>query len=97
MTGDRVTADGFFLRAPGRVGVACVNMPFPDERRQVAVVDHRPEWSKEFERLAEQLSDALGDLPVAIDHVGSTSVPGLPANRPRWNGMGGLRVCSNTS
>ncbi|WP_415925238.1 GrpB family protein [Streptomyces sp. ME19-01-6] len=47
--------------------------------------------------MAEQLSDALGDLPVAIDHVGSTSVPGLPANRPRWNGMGGLRVCSNTS
>lgn len=43
------------------------------------MVDHRPEWTAEFERLAEQLSGVLGDLPVAIDHVGSTSVPGLPA------------------
>ncbi|OAH15315.1 dephospho-CoA kinase/protein folding accessory domain-containing protein [Streptomyces jeddahensis] len=43
------------------------------------MVDYRPEWPREFERLAELLHEALGDLPVAIDHVGSTSVPGLPA------------------
>ncbi|WNI27471.1 GrpB family protein [Streptomyces sp. ITFR-6] len=54
-------------------------MPFPDERHQVAVVDYRPEWPGEFEQLADRLRAALGDLPVGIDHVGSTSVPGLPA------------------
>ncbi|WP_078894252.1 GrpB family protein [Streptomyces sp. CT34] len=54
-------------------------MPFPDEPSQVTVVEYRPEWPREFERLAGQLRDALGDLAVAVDHVGSTSVPGLPA------------------
>lgn len=54
-------------------------MPFPDERHQVAVVDYRPEWPGEFEQLADRLGAALGALSVGIDHVGSTSVPGLPA------------------
>jgi GrpB-like predicted nucleotidyltransferase (UPF0157 family) len=59
--------------------VACDGMPFPDECGQAAVVDYRPDWPREFEQLAEMLRGALGDLPTAIDHVGSTSVPGLPA------------------
>ncbi|WP_049580750.1 GrpB family protein [Streptomyces sp. SBT349] len=54
-------------------------MPFPDERRPVAVVDHRATWAEEFTLLAGLLRRALGELPVAVDHVGSTSVPGLPA------------------
>ncbi|MFH8555679.1 GrpB family protein [Streptomyces kasugaensis] len=54
-------------------------MPFPDERRPVAVVAYRAAWPEEFERLAGRLRAALGDLAMAVDHVGSTSVPGLPA------------------
>lgn len=54
-------------------------MPFPDERHDVTVVDHRPQWAREFETLAERLRSALGDMAEAVDHVGSTSVPGLPA------------------
>ncbi len=54
-------------------------MPFPDERGPVAVVAYRPQWPAEFERLARVLRDALGDLASGVDHVGSTSVPGLPA------------------
>jgi GrpB-like predicted nucleotidyltransferase (UPF0157 family) len=54
-------------------------MPFPDEVRPVAVVEYRPEWPSEYEFLAARLRTALGDLAVAIDHVGSTSVPGLAA------------------
>ncbi|MFE7356375.1 GrpB family protein [Streptomyces sp. NPDC057543] len=54
-------------------------MPFPDERGQVAVVEYRPQWPAEFELLAGVLRDALGDLALGVDHVGSTSVPGLPA------------------
>ena len=59
--------------------VTCDGMPFPDERAQVAVVEYRADWPREFEELAETVRGALGDLPAAVDHVGSTSVPGLPA------------------
>jgi dephospho-CoA kinase len=54
-------------------------MPFPDERAPVTVVGYRPSWPAEFDRLAGTLRGALDGLPAVIDHVGSTSVPGLPA------------------
>ena len=54
-------------------------MPFPDESVLARVVDHRPEWAGEFAALAAALSGALGGFAVSIDHIGSTSVPGLPA------------------
>jgi GrpB-like predicted nucleotidyltransferase (UPF0157 family) len=43
------------------------------------VVEWSSEWPKQFERYARRLGDALGSLPLAIQHVGSTAVPGLPA------------------
>jgi dephospho-CoA kinase len=43
------------------------------------VVDYRPAWPHEFDRIARTLGDLLGETAVAIDHVGSTSVPGLAA------------------
>lgn len=54
-------------------------MPFPDELAPLAVVPYRPEWPREFERLAALLGGALGELAVSVDHIGSTAVPGLPA------------------
>ena len=54
-------------------------MPFADESLTVTVVDYRPDWPAEFETLAAQLRRAVGGQAVAIDHVGSTSVPGLAA------------------
>ncbi|MGW7681087.1 GrpB family protein [Kribbella sp. NPDC054772] len=55
-------------------------MPFPDELGPaVAVVDYNPDWPSEFTHLARRLRAALGDRALAIDHIGSTSVPGLPA------------------
>ena len=67
------------LLAPRIPAVACGGMPFPDESRQVAVVEYRPQWPTEFELIASGLRDALGGLAWAVDHVGSTSVPGLQA------------------
>jgi len=53
-------------------------MPFPDEvSTGISVVDYRTEWPDEFEVIAGHLRSILGDQ--TIDHVGSTSVPGLPA------------------
>ncbi|MFH9069011.1 GrpB family protein [Streptomyces alboflavus] len=54
-------------------------MPFPDEPNTVAVLDYQPQWRADFESLAGKLRDALGEHACAIDHVGSTSVPGLAA------------------
>ncbi|MER8089887.1 GrpB family protein [Streptomyces sp. NPDC094048] len=45
----------------------------------MAVLDYQPQWAVDFERLARTLGGALGDHARSIDHVGSTSVPGLAA------------------
>lgn len=48
-------------------------------RPAVLVIDPRPGWAGEFAALGTLLRSVLGDLATRIDHVGSTSVPGLPA------------------
>ena len=45
----------------------------------VTIVEPDPGWSDEFERIAADLRDAVGPLAERIDHIGSTSVPGLAA------------------
>ncbi len=46
----------------------------------VEVVPHDPGWPASFERVAIDLRAALEDVPTAVvEHVGSTSVPGLAA------------------
>jgi GrpB-like predicted nucleotidyltransferase (UPF0157 family) len=55
-------------------------VPFSDElERKLAVLDYRPEWPAEFDRIAVLLRSVLGPMVVRVDHVGSTSVPGLAA------------------
>jgi dephospho-CoA kinase len=55
-------------------------VPFPDElARGLAVVPYDPGWPAAFTDLAGQLAAALGPVAVGIDHIGSTSVPGLAA------------------
>jgi putative glutamine amidotransferase len=48
--------------------------------RDYAVVDHDPSWSQRFDEEAARILAALpADLVTRLDHVGSTSVPGLAA------------------
>ena len=47
--------------------------------RPVVVVPHDPAWVAAFEALRAVYVASLGDLALAIHHVGSTSVPGLAA------------------
>ena len=43
------------------------------------VRDYDPAWPVAYARAASRMTAALGDRVVALEHVGSTSVPGLPA------------------
>jgi GrpB-like predicted nucleotidyltransferase (UPF0157 family) len=45
----------------------------------VVVVDYDPSWPERFDALRRLLEETLGGAAVAIEHVGSTSVPELPA------------------
>src|SRR5689334_5674826 len=48
-------------------------------RMKVKVVEYREEWVAQFEVLKAALAPSLFGLALAIEHVGSTSVPGLAA------------------
>ncbi|KAG5762530.1 hypothetical protein H9Q72_009372 [Fusarium xylarioides] len=45
----------------------------------LAIVEPDPSWPKDFARAKTRIESALGSTAVSINHVGSTSVPGLPA------------------
>ena len=47
--------------------------------RTISVVPYDPSWKDEFERIQNEVLIVLQDTFVAIEHVGSTSVPGLHA------------------
>jgi GrpB-like predicted nucleotidyltransferase (UPF0157 family) len=49
------------------------------QRRPVVVVDYDDSWPQQYEELRELLAATLGPAAVAIEHVGSTAVPGLAA------------------
>jgi GrpB-like predicted nucleotidyltransferase (UPF0157 family) len=46
---------------------------------RIVLADPDPRWPDLYAREAARLRRTLGDRVVAIEHVGSTSVPGLPA------------------
>lgn len=49
--------------------------------RKYTVEPYNPEWKKRFEDEARILSPVFSDKTVSIEHIGSTSVPGL-AGKP---------------
>jgi GrpB-like predicted nucleotidyltransferase (UPF0157 family) len=51
----------------------------PPPKTLVVVVDYDPEWPSLYTRERHRVRSILGDQVVSIEHVGSTSVPGLAA------------------
>lgn len=47
--------------------------------QSVTMVDYHPEWPARFRDLRDRIAAALGSLAIAIEHVGSTSVPNMCA------------------
>lgn len=49
------------------------------EKREIKIVEYDPSWPPQFEAHAATISEALHNITVRIEHIGSTSVPGLAA------------------
>ena len=45
----------------------------------IEICDYNPAWPGEFESIRGELQGILGEMALRIDHIGSTSVPGLGA------------------
>jgi GrpB-like predicted nucleotidyltransferase (UPF0157 family) len=45
----------------------------------IVITEYKPTWPKEFEVLRLSLLEILGPFALGVDHIGSTSVPGLGA------------------
>jgi GrpB-like predicted nucleotidyltransferase (UPF0157 family) len=45
----------------------------------VVIVEYSPDWAPQFEQIRALLLTTLGELALAVEHVGSTAVPGLAA------------------
>ena len=49
------------------------------EKRDIVIVDHDPRWAERYEHERGRIVAALGERVMALEHIGSTSVPGLAA------------------
>lgn len=49
------------------------------QRGTVRLEEYNPKWSRLFEQEKELLLKTFGNRIIAIEHIGSTAVPGLPA------------------
>jgi len=45
----------------------------------IVIVDYDPEWTAGYKEEASKILGAIGDKVVAVEHIGSTAVPGLGA------------------
>lgn len=55
--------------------------PFAADRRKVELAPHDPDWVEQAAKEGVRLSIALGEALILIEHMGSTSIPGI-ASKP---------------
>jgi GrpB-like predicted nucleotidyltransferase (UPF0157 family) len=49
------------------------------EPAEISVVDYDERWPVRFREIAERIREALAERALGVEHIGSTSVPGLAA------------------
>ncbi len=59
------------------------------EQNGVVLVDYDPLWPDQYEEAARLIREACGPALIAIEHIGSTSIPGL-ASKPYLDIMPGV-------
>ncbi|HET7579509.1 MAG TPA: GrpB family protein [Bacillales bacterium] len=62
--------------------------------KKVEVVPYRPEWPGMFREEAEKIYAVFGNEPIHLHHIGSTSVPDLPA-KPIIDLLGEVKMIEN--
>jgi GrpB-like predicted nucleotidyltransferase (UPF0157 family) len=45
----------------------------------IEIHPYTPQWPQEFSEIGKKMRSALGEVALRIDHIGSTSIPGLAA------------------
>jgi GrpB-like predicted nucleotidyltransferase (UPF0157 family) len=66
-------------RGAGRHDVTTVELVGGIEKRVLLLRDHDPHWSEVYVEHERRIQAALGPAAAQIEHIGSTSVPGLAA------------------
>ena len=46
---------------------------------KVIVLPYNVQWKDDFEKIKSEIKNAVGDLIIGVEHVGSTSVEGMSA------------------
>jgi GrpB-like predicted nucleotidyltransferase (UPF0157 family) len=54
-------------------------VPREEHNATIYLAPYDPEWPRMYEREADRIRAVLGDRALVLEHVGSTSVPGLSA------------------
>ncbi len=49
------------------------------EQRTIVIADYDPEWPRRYQTERGRIRRALGPVALRVEHIGSTSVPGLAA------------------
>ena len=47
--------------------------------RKIVVLPYDVAWQSAFEKIKDEIEEAIGDLTIGIEHIGSTSVEGMSA------------------
>jgi GrpB-like predicted nucleotidyltransferase (UPF0157 family) len=66
-------------RTPRRPDVTSLELVGGPQPLHVGLEPHDPRWGDDFTVHRDRIADALAGHDVAIEHIGSTSVPGLAA------------------
>jgi len=61
-----------------RIEAVTVGKP-PPQYQEIVIAEYDPIWPHWYESAAFRIREALGDKALELEHVGSTSVRGLPA------------------
>jgi GrpB-like predicted nucleotidyltransferase (UPF0157 family) len=68
------------MKASGRKAQTLrLGLPVAAAQGPITLVEYDPNWPRLFAREADRIRIVLGDTALHIEHVGSTSVPGLAA------------------
>jgi GrpB-like predicted nucleotidyltransferase (UPF0157 family) len=76
--GDRDNSEGVTGMSDEEIRAVSVGKS-PPQYQEIVISEYDPIWPHWFESAAFRIGEALGDKALRIDHVGSTSVRGLPA------------------